>query len=119
PAQPDQPGQTARRALVACRYFVEEELTVAGTMREPACPSSCRILTVLRGELEILPEAERGTSQGEPVRLKTGETAVLPACLGDATLSGSATLVRSYVPEPDDPTLALWQAAHAGLFPSD
>ncbi|HZC08181.1 MAG TPA: type I phosphomannose isomerase catalytic subunit, partial [Ktedonobacterales bacterium] len=104
---PVQPGLTARRALVACRYFVEEELTVAGTMREPACPSSCRILTVLQGELEIVTEAEQGGPQGETVRLGTGETAVLPACLGDVQFSGSATLVRSYVPKPDDPTLAL------------
>ena len=119
-ALPLRPGLSAHRVLVACRYFVEEELTLAGTTLEPAMPASCRILTVLRGAVEITDVAsvERpGGESGASVRLAAGETAVLPASLGDVRLSGAATLIRSYVPEPDDASLARWRAAHSGLFP--
>lgn len=112
-ALPTQPGVAARRVLTACRYFVEEEFVLDGSALEPKQPSSCRILTVVQGALEIDSVEER-THQDEPaetVRLAAGDTAVLPACMGNARLSGSATVIRSYVPELDDPSLALWIAA--------
>lgn len=115
-ALPLRPGVTAHAVLVACRYFVEEELTLEGTALEPAWPASCRIVTVLRGALEIAVTEE---GDGEPVRVVAGETVVLPASLGDVRLSGAATVIRSYVPEPDDTSLALWRAAHSGLFSDD
>ena len=109
-----EPGLVARHVLVASRYFVLERLEVAGTIPEPAQPSSCRIITVLSGEVDIVTERQR------QVHLGLGETAVLPACLGDHTyISGEATLVRSYVPEPDDASLALWRRAHDGVFSAD
>ncbi len=112
PAEATQPGAT-RRVLVACRYFVEEEVHLAGVWREPAQPSSCRIVTVARGEVEL-------TAVGRPpVTLGLGETAVLPASLGEAQARGEATLLRSYVPEPDDAALTLWQRAYAGLFAAE
>jgi len=99
---------------VACRYFVLEELVVDGTIPEPAQPSSCRIITVLGGAVDII------TEHHALAHLGVGETAVLPANLGDYSfISGQATLLRSYVPEPDDAALGLWRRAHDGVFSAD
>jgi len=64
-----------RKVLVACRYFVLEELRIEGVWREPALPTSCRIMTVRRGVAEISAEGYA------PVRLALGQTALLPASL--------------------------------------
>jgi mannose-6-phosphate isomerase len=95
----------SRRVLVACRYFVEEELRVAGDAADTTTAASCQILTCLGGACTI----EAG---GAAVRLRLGETAVLPAALGAYTLRGEeAQLMRAYVPEERDPLLDMWQAA--------
>lgn len=112
-ALPTAPGVRSRRLLVACRYFALEEVVVNGVAREPAWPTSCQILTLLRGEAEV------GASGCAPVRLAPGETALLPATLGEVglrSLSAEATLLRAYVPEPDDAGLARWRQAHDGEY---
>lgn len=116
---PGTPEGVEAQALVACRYFVEQELRFAGVgraLRQPALPSSCQILTVLAGEAQLAGEGF------EPLRLAHGETAVLPATLGETTLtalSDETRVMRSYVPEADDEALLLWQRTHEGLFPAD
>lgn len=94
-----------RRILSACRYFVAEELQLAGSLAAATDPASCEILTVLAGSCAIQ------TATGDwPLAL--GETAVLPAALGPYTLAGrEARLVRAYVPREDDPALGIWRAA--------
>jgi mannose-6-phosphate isomerase len=95
----------SRRVLVACRYFVEEELRVAGEVADTTMPASCQILTCLGGACTI----EAG---GAVVLLRRGETAVLPAALGAYRLHGEpARLMRAYVPEERDPLLDAWLAA--------
>lgn len=98
-------GVVQRRILSACRYFVAEELRVAGSLSAASNVASCEILTVLSGSCAIQ------TASGDwPLAL--GETAVLPAALGSYTLTGrEARLVRSYVPREDDPALDIWRAA--------
>jgi mannose-6-phosphate isomerase len=96
-----------RRVLVACRYFVLEELSqvARGELVAATQPTSCTILSVLAGEGEII--------QGEyaPVSLRLGETTVLPARLGPYRLRGQGLrLLRSYVPTTDDALLRQWQA---------
>ena len=119
---PDMPAGVAARTLVACRYFVEQELRFTGAGRalaQPALRSSCQILTVLEGEVEL---AAVDAVDDEPLRLAHGETAVLPACVGATTLTargGEARVMRSYVPEPDDAALAQWRQAHEGMFPGE
>lgn len=108
---PAQPGAPERRTLVACRYFVEQELRLDGVFQAPPMPTSCRVLTARRGAAEVVAEGFA------PLRMGFGETVVLPASLGAVTLRGDATLICSYVPEADDPALLDWRAAHAGLFP--
>ncbi len=119
---PGMPAGVEAQTLVACRYFVEQELRFVGVgraLRQPALPSSCQILTVLRGEAQLVSAAGEGF---EPLRLAHGETAVLPATLGETTvmaLSDETRVMRSYVPEADDEALLLWQRTHEGLFPAD
>lgn len=112
-ALPTSEGLRARKALVACHYFVEEEITLASTFAEPAFPSSCRILTALSGHAEVIAEGFA------PVSMQTGDTVVLPASLGPTIIHGDATLVRSWVPERDDATWAAWKSDHRALFSED
>lgn len=97
----------ARRVLAACRYFVLEELRLAGAWEHATTGASCEILSVLEGECRL---SARG---GEAVALRRGETAVLPARLGAYRLEGEARVMRAYVPEEDDESLARWQAAQS------
>jgi mannose-6-phosphate isomerase len=95
----------ARRILVGCRYFMLEEVALAGELAGTTRPTSCQIVTVLAGQCAI-------TSPAGDVTLGRGETAVLPATMDAHMLVGSeARLLRAWVPEPDDADLAAWRAA--------
>lgn len=99
------PPGMRRRVLVACRYFVMEEITLDGMAQMATSPSSCEIVSVLAGQCQVAPAG------GETVTLCLGETAVLPARLGRYELRG-ATLrcLRSYVPEENDTAWQRWQS---------
>ncbi len=93
----------ARRVLVACEYFVEEEVLLAGELASPLAPGSCEILTVLEGDCTL-------DDAGGELHLRRGDTVVLPATLKEYRVAGDgARLVRSYVPAPDDPKIRIWQ----------
>ncbi len=93
-----------RRILAACGYFVLEELAVSSTVSLATLPTSCEILTVLEGACDIQCLSDPALSVGQ------GESVVLPAQLGNWTLSASQVrLLRSYVPKADDVALMSWQ----------
>lgn len=93
-----------RRVLVGSHYFVEEELHLNGAVSATTLASSCQILTILSGMCVV------GSESGD-VTLALGETAVLPASLGEYSLVGTgARLIRSYIPEADDTNLQAWRA---------
>src|SRR5262249_27012267 len=105
PAQNGMDGLAAWRVLVGCRYFVLEELHLAGLHTSSVGQSSCQILSVLTGSCRL-------QTEGAELHLTCGDTAVLPASLGVYALEGSgARLVRSYVPTENDPALLRWRAA--------
>jgi mannose-6-phosphate isomerase len=94
-----------RRCLVACRYFVLEELTFQQSTAATTSTTSCQILSLLDGSCALQPPT------GEALPLAKGDTVVLPAQLGAYTLVGSSRLVRSYVPTADDDLLrGFWSA---------
>jgi mannose-6-phosphate isomerase len=100
----------SRRVLVACRYFVEEELCFTGAASAQLDGSSCHIVTVLDGAAQV-------QSVREDMRLAGGDTVVLPASLGEYWLVGEqARLVRSYVPRPDDENLRVWRSAQPAII---
>lgn len=93
-----------RRVLVACHYFIEEEILLDGELDLPPQPSSCQVLTVLAGTCTL--------AAATTVTLGRGSTAVLPAAAGIATIRGAhAQLIRVYVPTADDALVPTWQAA--------
>lgn len=108
-AIPPETSSAHGRVLVACPYFMLEEVTLAGEVSGTTSANSCEILSVLAGACEV------ATPNGPPARLALGDTAVLPAHLGAYTLRAeSARFLRSYVPTADDALLRLWQAGQAG-----
>ena len=94
------------RCLVACRYFVLEELAFQGPLSGTTSPTSCQILSLLDGECTLRSGGD------DALLLGKGATVVLPAQLGAYTLEGSSCrLLRSYVPTPDDDLLRrFWSA---------
>jgi mannose-6-phosphate isomerase len=94
-----------RRILVACDYFVEEEFRVFGQISAHVTDTSLQILSALEGKCAL-----RGGEASE-MAIRRGETIVLPAGMGDYTITGQARLIRAYVPEAVDLALAAWRAA--------
>lgn len=101
-----------RRILVACDYFVVEELRFQGPYTTATLGSSCHIMTLLEGGCDLWSEKGRLT-------LTTGDTIVIPAALGPYQFeSGTGVrLLLSYVPTPDDRQADLWRAGQS-RFPS-
>lgn len=97
----------SRRVLAACRYFVLEEVRLAGAWERATNGASCEIVSVLEGECRLK------VGDGMTTVLQRGETAVLPARLGAYRLAGEARVMRSYVPEEDDKSLEVWRAAQS------
>jgi mannose-6-phosphate isomerase len=106
PVEVGAPGAgIAHRVLVACRYFVEEEIRFSGPLRGETGLASCQILSVLDGAFRL-------QAAGVELCIERGDTVVLPAAVGAYTLIGEqARVLRSYVPEERDPNLQRWCAA--------
>lgn len=104
---PAEDGLADRRVLVACPYFLLEELRIHGSYAAPVDSSSCQILSVLDGSVTLRTDAAEHA-------LKLGDTAVLPAALGRYRLSSSGgRVVRSYVPVEGDELQRRWKAAQS------
>lgn len=101
-----------RRTLVACDYFVEEELRVWERFEGEVTDASLQILTVLDGACVLR------THETPVMRLALGDTVVLPAGMGAYMLEGGSRLIRAYVPESGDETLARWREAQVLGEPS-
>jgi mannose-6-phosphate isomerase len=107
------------RCLVACRYFVTRELHLEDhcTLAD-ATGASCVILTSLEGSPTVwYPGNDERSKEGDFLRyasetLESGQTMVLPAALGRYVIDGPGTVLRSYVPAPDDEAWQLWRAAN-------
>jgi mannose-6-phosphate isomerase len=103
-------GLALHRVLVACDYFILEELRLEGSRgsyHSTVQPSSVEILSILDGSCFL-------EAQGTQLGLTRGDTVVLPASLGAYSLSGaSACVARSYVPTADAPLLTAWRRAQS------
>ncbi len=96
----DLADRAQHRCLVACRYFVLEELAFRGTLTAATSRASCQIVSLLDGACTLSAGAD------EPLALGKGDTVVLPAALGSYHLAGDhCRLLRSYVPTHDDALL--------------
>jgi mannose-6-phosphate isomerase len=108
---PDARLDGERRVLVACEYFVEEELRFHGAYAAATTGASCHIISILDGACNL-------TVGETTLALGLGNTAVIPAALGEYHLQSrdTARLLCSYVPTRDDQDLSLWRNSqpHAG-----
>ena len=77
--------------LLKTEFFAFERWEVSSDLQETTEPTSAELLTVLSGELTL----RAGNTE---LTLAQGQSCVLPAALGDYTLSGDGVLLRCYVP---------------------
>lgn len=98
------------RCLVACRYFVTQELLLKeGANVQRDTTSSCIILSSLGAEVQV----HYGNNLAQSESLARGQTMILPAALGTYRIEGSGRLLFSYVPTTDDAALLAWHKANA------
>jgi mannose-6-phosphate isomerase len=97
------------RCLVACKYFLTRELNLkAGGTIHDQTESSCVILSSLGAEIQLY----YGPNQQYCETLGRGQTMVLPAALGQYRIEGCGSLLRSYVPTPQDTAWQRWKVAN-------
>lgn len=77
------------RVLGSCDYFEVKEITVSNTKTLCADETSYHVVLVAEGSVELADTHVTTT-------LKMGETAFLPAGLGEYTLSGNATVLLTH-----------------------
>jgi mannose-6-phosphate isomerase len=96
-----------RRVLVACRYFVMEEIELTGSLIERTDGSSCSIISILAGAATL-----QSSHDAISLALALGDTCVIPAEAGEYHLeSQNCRLLRAWVPGADDPLIQRWQDA--------
>jgi len=83
-------GDAERSMLAMCRYFAAERIGVKGNAKLDCDNTSFNIITVLDGEGEI-----------DGVCAKAGDGFIVPAGYGKYSVSGSITVIRSFVPAID------------------
>jgi mannose-6-phosphate isomerase len=81
-----------RDLLIECEYFVLEKLTVSGGMRLATTPASLELLSCTAGLVTL-------ETPGSEFPLPAGQSTVLPASLGPYRLTGSGTVMRSFLPD--------------------
>lgn len=107
-----------RTYLAACPYFAIEKLDIKGSIEEEANGEKFHILTVIEGQGCI-------DYDGEMQTFKRGDSIMIPACLGDYSINGEYTLLKSYIPDKEKDIISPLKAkgfslkdmeAIAGLF---
>jgi mannose-6-phosphate isomerase len=88
-------GRNKRAYLVACRYFAVEQLKLEEPAHETTGGRKFDSLMVLRGRAVIRP------AQGDETEISTGDSSLIPACVGDYTIVpvNRCTLLKVYVPD--------------------
>ena len=77
--------------LLKCEYFRLEKLTFSASLEVPMSGKTFHALFVAEGEAQI--SWESGTEAA-----RAGESILIPAALGNHTLDGNATLLRTTIP---------------------
>ncbi|HHT65956.1 MAG TPA: class I mannose-6-phosphate isomerase [Clostridiales bacterium] len=90
----EEPGGQ-RMIYVACDYFAMEELRILGDMELFMDGKRFQVLTCIAGQGTIHYE-------GGQEDLPSGVTCLLPASLSRVSISGSCTVIRSFVPDKEE-----------------
>lgn len=88
-------GKNRRAYLLACRYFAVQLLTLEEPADESTGGKRFESLMMVNGDAVIR------TRHGDETRVSTGDSALIPACMGDYTIvpSASCALLRIFVPD--------------------
>lgn len=98
-----QEGENTRTYLVACEYFSTEKLCIKKESHEKANGTKFDMIMITEGSGHIR------YSQGEEP-FKAGDSFLIPARLGDYSIVGECTALKSYVPDlQEDIVLPLTQ----------
>ncbi len=82
-----------RSMLVCCRYFAAEHVKVTDIAQEKADGRSFHIIFFTFGSGEI------AFGDGKTMEFVKGESYVIPADMGEYTISGKCKYLKSYIPE--------------------
>jgi mannose-6-phosphate isomerase len=88
-------GKNKRRCLVACPYFAMEALTLDEPSQESTHEKRFESLMILKGDAII------HSGKGQETAVSTGDSVLMPACVGDYRVvpSGTCQLLRVFVPD--------------------
>lgn len=97
-----QTAEYSERCLVACRYFVTNEIILRKKIARRT-EESCVIISSLGADLQV----HYGVNLGQNEHLMRGQTIILPAALGDYRIEGTGTFLSSSVPAHGDDALSV------------
>ena len=97
-------GESYKTYVIANKYFSIELYTVKSSVREKADESKFYIYVFTDGEGEI-------AYDGGAVRVKAGETVLIPAALGNYMLKGNFKALKAYIPDLQKDVISSLQAA--------
>jgi mannose-6-phosphate isomerase len=88
-------GKNRRAYLLACRHFAVQLLTLEEQAEESTGAKRFESLMIVNGDAVIR------TKQGDETPVSTGDSALIPACLGDYTIvpSTRCVILRIFVPD--------------------
>lgn len=88
-------GRNERIYLVACRYFAMQVLALDEPTKESTGRERFESLMIMNGKAAIQ------TTNGDETNVSTGESVLIPACLGDYRLlpSGRCVIMRVFIPD--------------------
>ncbi len=88
-------GKNERIYLVACRYFAMQVLALDEPTEESTGRERFESLMIMEGKATIQ------TSNGDETDVSTGESVLVPACLGDYRLlpSGRCVIMKVFIPD--------------------
>ena len=92
-----------RTLLVACPSYASEKLDIHAQTTQHTAGRSFHILTALQGQgmVRVGQDGQDGQIDGAHVELSSGESVLVPACIGEYDidpLSPLLTIIKSYVP---------------------
>lgn len=84
-----------RAIVAACKYFALERWSLVDEQRVALGGTTCHIVTVVAGAASLV------AGEAEPVTLRSGHTAIVPAAITEYAIEpvGSAVVLVTYVPE--------------------
>lgn len=89
---PVREGENTRTYLVICPYFATEKIDIQQTSHEKTNGEKFDIIMVIEGKGTI-------SYDGGEENFTAGDSFLIPACMGDYSIAGPCSVIKSYVPD--------------------